>query len=75
MELKTPTKTAKKAIEPLILDDKEKSLSPKSVTEDEEEEVEDYRRRFVGDVDLPESMWLLFSDTSVTRLVTDFFLS
>ncbi|EJD01448.1 ribonucleotide reductase small subunit [Fomitiporia mediterranea MF3/22] len=53
MELKTPAKHSKKEIECPILDDEEKSQSPDTLA-DAEEEVEDYRRRFVGDVDLPE---------------------
>ena len=57
MDLKTPTKHEKKETELLVLDDKERSLSPKTVADGED--VEDYRRRFVGDVDLPEGMWYL----------------
>ncbi|KAL5488052.1 RNR2 [Sanghuangporus weigelae] len=52
MDLKDPSKHAKKHEEIVLLDDKERSLSPKSVTD--AENVEDFPRRFVGDVDLPE---------------------
>ena len=59
MALKTPSKTETK-IEPLVLvDDRKKSQSPETVSEaSEEEDVEEYRKRFVGEVDLPESEWL-----------------
>lgn len=56
MELKTPTKpskTSKKSSDPFLVDDKEQSLSPKSVTD--EEDFAELRKRFVGDVELPES--------------------
>lgn len=55
MELKTPTKpskTSKKSSDPFLVDDKEQSLSPKSVTD--EEDFAELRKRFVGDVELPE---------------------
>lgn len=55
MGLTTPTKPSRKAAKDLF-DDRELSNSPKSVEEEEEEEpVEEWRKRFVGDVDLPES--------------------
>ncbi|KAL5508252.1 RNR2 [Sanghuangporus vaninii] len=60
MDLKSPIKHAKKH-EELVLDDKEKSLSSKSVTD--AENVEDFPRRFVGDVDLPESEEPLLKET------------
>ncbi|KAH8118581.1 ribonucleotide reductase small subunit [Phellopilus nigrolimitatus] len=52
MELKTPTKSTRKPIEPFIINDKEQSDSPESVQE--EDDIESLRCRFVGDVDLPE---------------------
>ena len=51
MELKTPTKVSKKSLDPFIIDDKELSHSPKSVTD--EEDMVELRKRFVGDIDLP----------------------
>ena len=59
MELKTPVKqkpsTAAKTVDdPFLIDDKQKSLSPKSLTEEQEPE-EDLRNLYVGEVDLPES--------------------
>lgn len=62
MDLKSPSKNTKKR-EETVLDDKEKSLSPKSLAD---EGTEDLRRRFVGDVDLPEGAWFLLRDASVT---------
>lgn len=56
MDLKTPTKK----VEPFILDDRQKSYSPESDEEEQEEqssEVEEYRKRYVGDVDLPEGVY------------------
>ena len=56
MDLKTPTKK----VEPFILDDRQKSYSPESDEEEQEEqssEVEKYRKRYVGDVDLPEGVY------------------
>ena len=58
MALKTPSKNETK-IEPLVLvDDRKKSQSPETDSEASEEDVEEYRKRFVGEVDLPESEWL-----------------
>ena len=69
MELKTPTKNAKGAVEPFIIDDKRLSQSPTSsanstLNEEEsheekkvEEEVDNlggFARKYVGEVDLPE---------------------
>ncbi|TDL29723.1 beta subunit of ribonucleotide reductase [Rickenella mellea] len=55
MLLVTPTKPSRKPAAQLI-DDKEASNSPDSVQDEgAEEPIEDWRRRFVGDVDLPES--------------------
>ena len=66
MELKTPSKNAKEAVEPFVIDDKRLSQSPASTTsteeepqqEKKEEEVVDllggFTRKYVGDVDLPE---------------------
>lgn len=55
MDLKSsPTKNAKKTEELRPVDDKEKYLPPKSVAD--EDEIEDYRRRFVGEIDLPEGV-------------------
>ena len=48
MALASPTKKGKKA-PVLLVDDEERSESPSS-----DEEGEEYRQRFVGDVDLPE---------------------
>ena len=62
MELKTPTKVSKKSLDPFIIDDKELSHSPKSVTD--EEDMVELRKRFVGDIDLPESELTLFIYTS-----------
>jgi ribonucleoside-diphosphate reductase subunit M2 len=53
MGLCTPTKPSRKAAVPLV-DDEQELYSPQSY-EGEEEPVEEFRRRFVGDVDLPES--------------------
>ena len=56
MDLKTPTKK----VEPFILDGRQKSYSPESDEEEQEEhssEVEEYRKRYVGDVDLPEGVY------------------
>lgn len=59
MALKTPSKSETK-IEPLVLvDDRKKSQSPDTVSETSADDVEEYRKRFVGEVDLPESeLWL-----------------
>lgn len=58
MELKTPTKHSKKpVVEPFVIDDRQRSVSPKSQEEEEEEAAQDRRRRYVGDVDLPEGQW------------------
>lgn len=66
MELKTPTKNAKEAIEPFVIDDKRLPQSPSSSSDHEEEKLvikkdeESYDnlhgfvRKYVGDVDLPE---------------------
>ena len=60
MSLKTPSKADSK-IEPLVLvDDSRKSQSPDTVSEASEEDVEEYRKRFVGEVDLPEGEQWLF---------------
>lgn len=62
MELKTPTKpskTSKKSSDPFLVDDKEQSLSPKSVTD--EEDFAELRKRFVGDVELPEGAFHITS--------------
>ena len=52
MALASPTKKGKKLPVQLI-DDEEQPESPAS----EEESVEDLRKRFVGDVDLPEGVY------------------
>lgn len=66
MELKTPSKNAKEAIEPFVIDDKRLSQSPASTTAAEEEPQQEKKeeeqidnlggfvRKYVGDVDLPE---------------------
>lgn len=45
-----------------IIDDKRRSVSPDTVgdgeDDDDEEDVEDLRKKFVGEIDLPESVSL-----------------
>ncbi|PAV21192.1 ribonucleotide reductase small subunit [Pyrrhoderma noxium] len=62
MDLKTPTKK----VEPFILDDRQKSYSPESDEEEQEEqssEIEEYRKRYVGDIDLPEDQEPLLKES------------
>ena len=66
MELKTPTKNVKEAIEPFVIDDKRLPQSPSSSSDHEEEKLiikkseeshdnlHGFVRKYVGDVDLPE---------------------
>ena len=49
--LETPTKVPKK-----LFDDAKLPESPKSVTEEQVDDLTRLRRQFVGEVDLPESM-------------------
>ena len=62
MCLQSPTKAEKR---PVIINDKEGSESPKTVTEESEDDIEDYRKRFVGEVDLPEGVSSFFSPPPV----------
>ena len=64
MCLQSPTKAEKR---PVIINDKESSESPKTVTEESEDDIEDYRKRFVGEVDLPEGVSSVFFTTSGPR--------
>lgn len=63
MELKTPVKAAKVASkkdvseDPFVVDDRQLSVSPKSEKEDEAEDFEELRKKYVGEVDLPESKY------------------
>ena len=72
MELQSPTKHAKKLDEATLVDDKQKSLSPESGVD--EDNIEDFTRRFVGEVDLPEGMCLGCS-TRLTHKLTNLFLA
>lgn len=55
MSLASPTK-ADKLPSLNLIDDERKAESPKSLIEDEEEdEFDEYRNQWVGEVDLPES--------------------
>lgn len=57
MSLDTPTKAGKKApVE--VIDDARRSHSPHSDSEDEGAELSDLRKRWIGQVDLPEREWL-----------------
>ncbi|KAH7920793.1 ribonucleotide reductase small subunit [Leucogyrophana mollusca] len=58
----TPTKASKKSTSPALIDDKRRSVSPDSLDDEEsqeseepEDELEALRKKFVGEVDLPES--------------------
>jgi hypothetical protein len=51
ISLETPTKVAKK-----LFDDAKLPESPKSVTEEQLDDLTKLRRQYVGEVDLPESM-------------------
>ncbi|KAI0069125.1 ribonucleotide reductase small subunit [Artomyces pyxidatus] len=62
--LESPTKPQKNAVAAPLIDDRRRSHSPDSdeveaerdqLEEDGEEELEEYRKRYVGEVDLPES--------------------
>jgi len=60
MELKTPVKAAKAtsknvAEDPFVVDDRKLSVSPKSISEEQADDFEELRKKYVGDVDLPES--------------------
>ncbi|KLO19851.1 ribonucleotide reductase small subunit [Schizopora paradoxa] len=61
MELKTPVKptnvASKKDVaeDPFVVDDREQSDSPKSLKDEEDSEFEELRKKYVGEVDLPES--------------------
>ncbi len=63
MELKTPVKAAKVASkkdvaeDPFVVDDRKLSVSPKSISEEQVDDFEELRKKYVGDVDLPESMY------------------
>src|SRR6266849_5271294 len=54
ISLESPTKPIQKPAP--IIDDARRSASPLSETEKTEDQELDLRKRFVGDVDLPESM-------------------
>jgi hypothetical protein len=54
ISLESPTKSVQKPA--AIVDDMRRSPSPLSETEKTEEQESDHRKRFVGDIDLPESM-------------------
>jgi hypothetical protein len=53
ISLESPTKPAQKPA--AVIDDTRRSYSPLSETEKTEDQESDHRKRFVGDVDLPES--------------------
>jgi len=53
ISLESPIKTVTKPTS--VIDDARRSLSPDSVIEKDEHQESDLRKRFVGDVDLPES--------------------
>jgi len=54
ISLESPTKPVQKPA--AVIDDTRRSPSPLSETEKAEDQESDHRKRFVGDVDLPESM-------------------
>ena len=54
ISLESPTKATQKPTS--VIDDARRSLSPDSEVEKDEREELDLRKRFVGDVDLPESV-------------------
>lgn len=63
----TPSKKAAAALAALtfdlpkeVINDDRLSQSPASLTEEVEDDILPIRRKFVGDVDLPESMCLLY---------------
>ncbi|KAH7916210.1 ferritin-like superfamily, partial [Hygrophoropsis aurantiaca] len=68
--LTTPTKVSKKAQSPVLVDDKRRSVSPDSLEDEQsesdeepEDDLEVLRKKFVGEVDLPESEEPLLKDS------------
>lgn len=62
--LDTPAKRLTDPFAITVIDDTRLSKSPKSLLEDEgasnfEEDIEVLRKKFVGEIDLPESAWFL----------------
>lgn len=53
MSLESPTK-ASKHLAKILIDDKEGSTSPDTVNNELPEDIEELRKMFVGEVDLPE---------------------
>jgi len=56
ISLESPIKSTKRFSAAPVIDDARRSLSPVSETEKVEHEGVDPRKRFVGDLDLPESV-------------------
>jgi hypothetical protein len=65
ISLESPTKPVHKPAP--VIDDARRSTSPLSVTEESEDRELDLRKRFVGDIDLPESTSANFISCCVSR--------
>lgn len=76
----TPTKPSKKdeddSFPVVLLDDKQRSVSPDTIgdasepAEEAEDDLEELRKKFVGEIDLPESEFLLVPVTCCVLIVT-----